>query len=268
MKAIIEKNLPQYLPPLNLWDSISGQLDRLETQDKDLKEHIARLPQYQPPLYLWDTISDELDTSQEKDALLKKKLAQLPQYEPRIGLWDDISTELNHLAKQDDVLKQQLANLPNYNPPQSLWNGVETELGQPVKVFRLPNWQRYAIAATLLGCILTFGTLFYQNATSVGNEKITLAYSEEKLDTTPIIEDWDEDEAAFAKVEEICQQQTFLCEQPEVKTLKSELDELNEAKQSLKTALGQYGNDETIVAELVQVEKERSEVLKKIMDKI
>ncbi|MEY4902818.1 MAG: hypothetical protein RLZZ292_633 [Bacteroidota bacterium] len=235
------KKLPTYSPPNAAWEGIVQQLVVEEEQENKLQDALKKLPLYTAPSMIWSSIEGALEDSEEEKKAFEQEITQLPTYSPPISLWDSIEQELDSTPMKASVLKP---------------------------VFGLKAWQKYAIAALFMGCLLTFGVVFYQNATSVGNEKITIAYSEEKYDPTPIKEDWDDDEAAFAKVEEICQQQAFLCEQPEVKTLKSELDELNEAKQSLKTALGQYGTDETVVAELVAVEKERTAVLKKIMEKI
>jgi hypothetical protein len=240
LKNALQK-LPTYAPPDAAWQGIVQQLAVEEEQENKLQDALKKLPIYAAPSMNWKGIEGKLEDSEAKKRALEQEITQLPTYSPPISLWDSIEQELDSVPMNASVLKP---------------------------VFGLKTWQKYAIAALFMGCLLTFGVVFYQNATSVGNEKITIAYSEEKYDATPIKEDWDEDEAAFAKVEEICQQQAFLCEQPEVKTLKSELDELNEAKQSLKTALGQYGTDETVVAELVAVEKERTAVLKKIMEKI
>jgi hypothetical protein len=250
-----------------------------EINHATLKAALRQLPTYAPPSVAWERIeaglSDIASNVTQKDVRLHEAIQQLPTYVPPTLVWEGIEATLDDVQADLPSFQHQIKALPTYSPPTSLWYGIEQELDQPSEhtvalkpIFTLKTWQKYAIAALFLGCLLTFGVVFYQNATSVGNEKITVAYSEEKYDTTPIKEDWDDDEAAFAKVEAICQQQAFICEQPEVKTLKSELDELNEAKQSLKNALGQYGTDETVVAELVAVEKERSEVLKKIMQKI
>ncbi len=240
-----------------------------------MQELFKNFPTYAPPDAAWEGIVQKLAIEEEQDGKLQDALKKLPIYTASNVVWSGIEAQLEENEPEIKAFEQEIKQLPTYSPPVSLWEGIEQELDTtPMNlsilkpVWGLKTWQKYAIAALFMGCLLTFGVVFYQNATSVGNEKITVAYSEEKYDATPIKEDWDEDEAAFAKVEEICQQQAFLCEQPEVKTLKSELDELNEAKQSLKTALGQYGTDETVVAELVAVEKERTAVLKKIMEKI
>ncbi len=241
----LAKKLPTYAPPDAVWEGIVQKLSaeeaQVENQEDPLQEALKKLPIYAAPSFVWSSIEEKLEDSEQEKKAYDNEIKQLPIYSPPMSLWDGIEQELDSTPKNVRIL-------------------------QPV--FGLNTWQKYAIAALFMGCLLTFGVVFYQNANSVGNEKITIAYSEEKYDPTPIKEDWDEDEAAFAKVEEICQQQAFICEQPEVKTLKSELDELNEAKQSLKNALGQYGTDETVVAELVAVEKERTAVLKKIMEKI
>ena len=240
-----------------------------------MKEILKKLSIYSPPESAWEGIVQTLAAEEAQDDKLRDALKKLPIYAAPHFVWSSIEGQLEYSEQEKKALVQEIKQLPTYSPPISLWEGIEQELESSssntrrlTPVFGLNAWQKYAIAALFMGCLLTFGVVFYQNATSEGNEKITVAYSEEKYDATPIKEDWDEDEAAFAKVEEICQQQAFLCEQPEVKTLKSELDELNEAKLSLKNALGQYGSDETVVAELVAVEKERTAVLKKIMEKI
>ena len=80
--------------------------------------------------------------------------------------------------------------------------------------------------------------------------------------------DWNEDEDAFDMVMNFCKTQNIVCELPEFKMLKSELEELNTAREVLKTALEFYGTDPELIAQLTSIEHERSGVLKKMIAKI
>jgi hypothetical protein len=81
-------------------------------------------------------------------------------------------------------------------------------------------------------------------------------------------QDWDEDEDAFDMVLAFCKTENIVCELPEFVTLKSELEELNNAREELKQALDHYGADAELVAQLTRIEHDRSDVLKKLIAKI
>lgn len=70
---------------------------------------------------------------------------------------------------------------------------------------------------------------------------------------------------AFALVDQLCRAQMPVCNLPEFKTLKTELDELTTAQNELRQALGLYADDPELVSQMVQLERERAVVLQQLM---
>ena len=56
-----------------------------------------------------------------------------------------------------------------------------------------------------------------------------------------------------------------VCDIPEFKTLKTELDELTTAQNELRHALGLYADDPELVSQMVQLERERDLILQKLI---
>lgn len=203
-----------------------------------------------------------------EDMNLRNALQKLPQYAPPIDTWLDIERTLNQEQREQQKLSAALELLPTYTAPDFVWEQIAPQLPTPTKqeakVFSIARW---AAAAAMIGFISTIGLWWYSTRTTP--DSIAYSYSTETVDeSTLAMNNTGDDEKAFAMVDEICQQQSFICEQPNVKALKSQLDELNVAYSSLKEAIGSYGTDETLHQQLMAVEQERTEILKQIMEQI
>ncbi|MEZ4951703.1 MAG: hypothetical protein R2784_20285 [Saprospiraceae bacterium] len=201
----------------------------------------------------------------EKQPDKKNSFKNLPEYKAPDRIWENIQNELD---KPEEMvpLKDLLSKLPTLEAPDSLWAQIEKDLDGPsknengLKVFMSRPW--VSIAASL---ILLIGFLaWFINQPSASGPEIELVQYEEVIQ-----EDWqfeDEgDEAAFALVDQFCKEKHFVCNQPEFQNLKSELDELNLACDAMKEVIGNYNDAPEMIAQLTEIEMERTEVLKKIM---
>ncbi len=208
---------------------------------------------------------------QQEDMNLRRAVGKLPEYSPSDDLWLDIENLLNREDREQEKLTFALSQLPNYQAPALIWEAIELELPKAkseAKIITMPI-KRWAAAAAMIGFLSTVGLWWY--STKSQEDSINYSYSTEKIDTETLQNNQNrnsEDEQAFAMVEQICQEQAFICEQPSVKKLKTELDELNESYQEIKEALGSFGTDEDLQQQLLAIEQERTEVLKKIMTEI
>lgn len=172
---------------------------------------------------------------------------KLPDYTPPESVWENIREELNPLKQ-----------LASYEPPESVWENIEKNnafLGAKVKV---TLW-RWSIAASVSLLLMGFGAyLAYKNNT----DTIKISYSQEKLPTqtrtNPNLEQ------QYAHIQAICQKRIAVCEKPEFKNLKQELDDLTAASQQLKEALGAYNTDDVLAAQLSEIEQERAHILQKL----
>ena len=205
---------------------------------------------------------------------------KLPQYEPPDTVWQNIETRL------------MLRALPTYDAPDLVWQGIKKRLlkvEKPVKrlkilrgvnlrkIFNLPkiattnlpkiattNLPKIAIAASV-ALVVSIGFWFFRTQKTVEQ---TVVVSTEVVDNQLLKKDFDNEEASFALVEAFCKTATPVCEQPEFKTLKNELDTLNSARAELKIAIGDYAADADLIAELTKIENERTTVLRQLIEKI
>lgn len=199
--------------------------------------------------------------------ILDQAIRQLKGYQAPERGWDDIELELEkeHALEQ---LESGLNDLPRYKAPDSIWNQIENELEVPVEqkqaVLRFIPWRKIAVAAAIVGIVLT-GLDWLTNS---NEESVFYSYSKETVDDQLENRDWNEEEEAYDMVKEFCKIQQLVCEEPEFKNLRGELEELNEAREILVMAMETYGSDAEIIAQLTEVELERSNVLKKIIERI
>ena len=194
---------------------------------------------------------------------LQRALQHLPEHEPPVGLWDVLEEALD----AEEMLSESARALPTYEPPAQIWENLETALSEkPVsrRVLRVTIVRRL-MAAAAVGLVLLGAWWWFQTGHSAVEQ---IVVSQEKLDEQIRASVQEEEDSAFELVQTLCQSRAPVCEQPEFKTLKSELDELTQAKESLRQALGQYGDDAGLAAQLVRIERERSGVLRQMMSMI
>jgi hypothetical protein len=203
---------------------------------------------------------------QEKNKhILQEAIQKLPLYEPEALVWLAIDAELDVFEKEND-LQNAINELPVYSPSPSLWENIEGELDTDfIKAGRLVWLKRISSVAAAIAFLIIGNLMLKQNS---DQEKIIFFYSQETVDTDIIKQDWDEDDDAFKMVLAFCETKNIVCEMPEFIVLKSELEELNEAREELKKALDSYGTDAGLVAQLTRIEHDRSDVLKKMIAKI
>jgi hypothetical protein len=189
---------------------------------------------------------------------LKSALERLPQYEPPDTIWQGIETRL------------PLLELPTYDAPDFVWQQIEEQLSaeenpiKTLKILRGGKFYKLAIAASI-ALLVSIGFWFFKTQNI---EQTTISISTEVVDNQLLKKDFDNEEHAFALVETFCKTALPVCEQPEFKTLKNELDTLNTAREELKNAIGEYAADPDLIAELTKIENERTTVLRQLVEKI
>ncbi|MBK7936466.1 MAG: hypothetical protein IPJ82_05005 [Lewinellaceae bacterium] len=190
---------------------------------------------------------------------LQKALGQLPEYEPPTGLWDDLEAALD----ADGLLSESARSLPQYDPPAQIWSNLENALVQK-KAIRI-GFSRKILAAAAVGLLLLGAWWFMSPDTSKqGRVVVTQETLNEEIRNSV----QEKDDAAFEMLETLCASRAPVCEQPDFIALKSELDELSEAKKELRNTLGRYGDDPALAAQLVRIERERSGLLRQMMTMI
>jgi hypothetical protein len=180
-------------------------------------------------------------------------MQNLPQYEPSDEVWKNIESKLN-----EDVLHRAIKNLPQYEPEDAVWDKIETELTpkKATKILQLNQWKWWAAAASIVVLIGIFFLFMTDNQ--------SVSYSEEKINKNLLLNPADDSDADYERIVAFCKQEELVCQNPEFRHLKSELDELHEASQELKTAIGQYNTEPELMSQLTEIEQQKTEIIKKM----
>ena len=214
---------------------------------------------------------------EQNKATLRRALDRLPAYDAPPGTWDAISGELPTTLGQ---------RLPSYQPPPAVWNGINDALAGQGRVGgslvegsrvggssargasattavrslqprRRPLRRYLAYAAGLL-LLLTAG--FGLQDYWANQPTVTVAYSQEAA-TAPFDDDSELEEESFRRA--IAQIEAR--NEPALNSLRMELDELTEAHREVKAVLTAYGNDPKVGRQLAEIERERSDVYRRII---
>ena len=178
---------------------------------------------------------------------------KLPEYEPSDEIWNNIEAKLG-----EDGLRQGIQHLPQHEPKAETWEQIEAELTP--KIVPLFSWRWTAAAASV---VLVIGLSWFYQST---NQPIT--YSQEVVNKKLLLQDSDNSDADYAMIVAYCQQQTYVCENPEFAVLKTELTDLQQASLDLKMAIGKYNTEPALIAQLTEIEQQKSEILRKMTAKI
>ncbi|MEM1328296.1 MAG: hypothetical protein AAGI23_20245 [Bacteroidota bacterium] len=185
---------------------------------------------------------------------LQQAIRQLPTHAPSHQLWARIEVDLE--------LGEAIQELPTYTPSEDLWSRIEDELPQQAKVRTIGSrwWQAAAAIAILL-----VATFWWQQSST---PQIEILSDEMTENPALLVADWNEDEAAFARISELCAQHPFWCETATVQELKEELEELSTARGAVLQQMQKYGTQARLVHQVKHIEQERSQVLQALVQEI
>ena len=187
---------------------------------------------------------------------LKDAINRLPGYHPPFEIWDGIANDLN----QEDLIAESIERLPTYAPPAKVWDSIE-QIIQPKPMAIRRSLRRWSVAASFL-LVLTSASIYFYLRTN----RVTPLYEfeMETVSAFPMLADWDEDDAAFEEAISFVSAHSIITDTKEFQDLKTELEELNEAKLEIKEIMADYGVDPSSVQKMKQLELERNEVVKAI----
>lgn len=243
-----------------------------------LKNALKRLPEYEPPRFIWEEIEAGLET----DDLMREGISSLPEYTPPAEIWENIA---ENLAKQP-VKPGILLHFSSYrlwiiaasfsllilaawwllNPSPNVPAVEEIAIPQP----ELPKHK----AASPLAEIPLFEE---PNRTKTSksskrsirpNPAADITITQQKIDNQIMLVGREQEDPAFELVKNLCNDPMPVCESPAFKLLKKELDELTIAQTELRAALGNYADDPDLVAQMVQIERDRSVLLQHLIQLI
>ena len=188
---------------------------------------------------------------------LRDALDRLPEYAGPEDGWDKL---------QQDLTPSLAERLPSYQPPAGVWNALSHNLHQEATVARnRPRlaWRKNPIVR-LTGMVAGFlllllaGVLAWDSVDQ--GSKVKYARSQE-VNTSSVVVDWEEEEQSFTQVMAEIEARN----EPSLNTLALELDELTTAKEDIKAMLVAYGDDPKVIRQLAEIERDRSDVYRRII---
>ncbi|MBL7791261.1 MAG: hypothetical protein JNK77_02970 [Saprospiraceae bacterium] len=186
---------------------------------------------------------------------LKEALAQLPQYRPDEALWQRIEGQL-----AEAPLREALQKLPLRQPSEDVWQGIEKQLGRKgqVRSLQLARW----VAAAAVLCGIGFAMHWLLGDTPA---RVTTAYAQEQAQWPVTLPPADAgDEEAFQEIPRMLMTSVVGSAREEIAGLQSNLDELNEAVNETQAMIKRYGADGPLLQQIVELERERTLVIKQM----
>lgn len=207
------------------------------------------------------------DMEKNKDTL-RNALDQLPSYPAPNEIWEQLEAELDR-EQTEQPLQVALRGLPSYDPPNMVWDKIEANLPQTGRTSTLRPIYRWLGVAAAIAALVLFSRPFFNepSSTSIAYQT-SISYSTEVVDAQLLDRNWEDDESAFQEVDRLCKQHPFLCNIQDITDMRSELDELSNAKEALQTALGDYGTDQYLLKQMTKIELERTQLLKKLLNRM
>ena len=194
---------------------------------------------------------------------LKRALGRLPQFDPPRQCWAGIEAGLGTGPAGEGQQPPLRRLLPEYSPPPSVWNRINQQLSRPrptqPSTLRLPRlpvalWRAAAAIALLIGSFAIVQAL------NRGPE-VSYSYRKETNFEPTFVADWRQEEPQFREMIAL----TADSENPKVNRLRAELEELTDARADIETMLEEYGEDTHLVRRLGEIERERSEVYRRLI---
>lgn len=245
--------------------------------DHILKNALNRLPQYSPPAGLWD----EIETALETDEMIAGAVRELPSYTPPGMIWENIAANLDQTPQRRTTIRLIFSSRA-FMAAASLtlllaatWWLLRPDSVQPAEMVTMtPSETITNETAALTPKNSPLSTpVDPENRIKPIVKKLKPAregvvFSQKVVDNQLMEVCREQENEAFELVQNLCREQMPVCEIPEFKTLKTELDELTIAQTELREALGQYADDPQLVSQMVQIERERAAILQKLIQLI
>jgi len=184
---------------------------------------------------------------------LREALDRLPRYDAPPEAWSGIAGGLSPTLAE---------RLPTHQPPAGVWNNLSRRLeaAEPTafaKQRRLPV--RLLLGAAAVALLLTVGLGLLSGFEH--QQSVTLAYSQEVAPARSIDVNADRDEQSFQNAIAEIEARN----EPGLNALRHELDELTEAKNDIKAMLVSYGDDPSVIRQLAEIERDRSDIYRRII---
>ena len=244
-----------------------------------LKQAIASLSDRKAPKATWLTISRQLD---EIDAQgqehfekacknVRKNLVEAPD------IWDKITESLDQMDEMTEsedlnprILKDAVNALPQHQSPGNLFDNIIDRVETGKKSKKLIFNRRYQLSGIAAMILLVMSISFWLNRdTSQKDTNGIITYSEEIVppadNINTLLSSFEQEDEVLAFVEANCLQIELKCDNDEFKGLLSQYKELDTVKQTLMAEIAAHREQVRLMDYLVRVEKEKTEVGKKLI---
>ncbi|WP_367388846.1 hypothetical protein [Lewinella sp. LCG006] len=194
---------------------------------------------------------------------LKKALDQLPSFDPPAGIWDQIESDLNKPYVPDEgVLHEAIQQLPAYTPPVTVWNKLAQQLDteHQVRQLRVVRQRQVLQWAAAIALLLMAGYAILREP----GPKVQLQYAQETVQQFQTDIDWNADESIFSQLED----QLVQVNDPAINKLRFEYEELSTAHEDVAAMLKSYGRDPQLIRQMADIERERSDIYRQIIEAI
>lgn len=194
---------------------------------------------------------------------LKEALSQMKTYDAPDRLWSDVESGLdNPIPFTESVLNKAVVKLPQHSPPPSVWNELAKTLDneQTTKVVQFR--QRRKLISIAVAAAVLLGVAFWVLRETPPT--ISKVYAQITMQQFQLDIDWNADEGSFERIGD----QLAQVNDPQLNNLKVELQELNAARNDVKEMLLSYGQDPQLVTQLGDIERERSDIYRQIIELI
>jgi hypothetical protein len=195
---------------------------------------------------------------------LKDALGRMRSYDPPPGLWSKLEDSLDEpvLAEDDTPLEQAISQLPGHTPPPEVWNKLNSELdkSQTAKRIRLKQRRQWLAMAATIALLVSAAVWTFREPPP----KVTVQYGEETLQQFSLDIDWNLDEDIFVQLEAYLEQTN----NPTVNKLRMEYEELSSAHSDVEDMLRSYGQDPQLVRQMADIERERTDIYRQIIELI
>lgn len=194
---------------------------------------------------------------------LNDALGRMRNYDAPADLWSKIEEGVNEPGKVDDLpLQEAVEQLPLHSPPVDVWNQLNktldnTKEAKRVQLGRRRQW--LALAAAVAMVLSAAAWVFREPPPTV-----TFQYAEETLQQFRLDIDWRLDEDTFAQLEDHLNKTN----DPSLNKLRLEYEELSSARVDVEDMLMSYGQDPQLVRQMADIERERTDIYRQIIELI
>lgn len=195
---------------------------------------------------------------------LKDALGRMQTYSPADNLWSSLEGKLDEPAdEQDDTpLEMAIEKLPGHTPPTQVWNQLNRKLDetQSAQIVRLQQRRRWLIIAASMALVIGAAAWVFREPPP----KVTFQYAEETIQRFGVDIDWRLEGDTFAQLEEFMDNTN----DPTINKLRVEYEELSSARNDVEEMLRSYGQDPQLVRQMADIERERTDVYRQIIELI